>query len=100
MLYMFPCHSHAACLCFWTLTFFKLCVANIVHGLLGHLFSLLFKAIIGMFFQDGLTGSAWGDWSLYTASPLRAAAEESEDEPPKPPPFDPSKQVLPSVSVE
>ena len=26
----------------------------------------------GMFFQDGLTGSAWGDWSLYTASPLRA----------------------------
>ncbi|CAE8741388.1 unnamed protein product [Polarella glacialis] len=30
-------------------------------------------AIIGMFFQDGLTGSAWGDWALYTASPLRAA---------------------------
>jgi len=28
-------------------------------------------AIIGMFFQDGLTGSAWGDWSLYTDSPLR-----------------------------
>eukprot|EP00929_Paragymnodinium_shiwhaense_P032991 TRINITY_DN18208_c0_g1_i1.p1 TRINITY_DN18208_c0_g1~~TRINITY_DN18208_c0_g1_i1.p1 ORF type:complete len:134 (+),score=6.48 TRINITY_DN18208_c0_g1_i1:314-715(+) len=24
-----------------------------------------------MFFQDGLTGSAWGDWALYTASPLR-----------------------------
>ncbi len=22
--------------------------------------------------QDGLTGSAWGDWALYTASPLRA----------------------------
>ena len=36
---------------------------------------LLFKAIIGMFFQDGLTGSAWGDWSLYTASPLRAGRE-------------------------
>ena len=33
------------------------------------------KAIIGMFFQDGLTGSAWGDWSLYTASPLRAGRE-------------------------
>ena len=32
----------------------------------------LLQAIIGMFFQDGLTGSAWGDWSLYTASPLRA----------------------------
>ena len=29
-------------------------------------------AIIGMFFQDGLTGSAWGDWALYTDSPLRA----------------------------
>ena len=31
-------------------------------------------AIIGMFFQDGLTGSAWGDWALYTDSPLRAVA--------------------------
>ena len=29
-------------------------------------------AIIGMFFQYGMTGSAWGDRSLYTASPLRA----------------------------
>eukprot|EP00972_Heterocapsa_arctica_P032721 4819660-Heterocapsa_arctica.AAC.1 len=27
---------------------------------------------MGMFFQNGLTGSAWGDWSLYTDSPLRA----------------------------
>jgi len=34
---------------------------------------LAMVAIIGMFFQDGLTGSAWGDWSLYTDSPLRAA---------------------------
>ncbi|CAJ1457368.1 unnamed protein product, partial [Effrenium voratum] len=33
---------------------------------------LAMMAIIGMFFQDGLTGSAWGDWSLYTSSPLRA----------------------------
>merc|ERR1712241_1204275 len=33
---------------------------------------LAMMAIIGMFFQDGLTGSAWGDWALYTASPLRA----------------------------
>merc|ERR1719291_144423 len=33
---------------------------------------LAMMAIIGMFFQDGLTGGAWGDWSLYTASPLRA----------------------------
>ena len=23
------------------------------------------------FFQDGLTGSAWGDWALFTDSPLR-----------------------------
>jgi hypothetical protein len=34
---------------------------------------LAMMAIIGMFFQDGLTGSAWGDWALYTASPLRAS---------------------------
>jgi len=33
---------------------------------------LAMVAIIGMFFQDGLTGSAWGDWALYTASPLRS----------------------------
>merc|ERR1719379_2648222 len=33
-------------------------------------------AIIGMFFQDGLTGSAWGDWALYTGSPLRAFETE------------------------
>ena len=78
------------CLCFWTLTSFF--VANFVQcGMreIHRIFSptwktldfmhflkiLLFKAIIGMFFQDGLTGSAWGDWSLYTASPLRAGRE-------------------------
>jgi len=33
-------------------------------------------AIIGMFFQDGLTGSAWGDWAQYTDSPLRAFENE------------------------
>jgi len=33
-------------------------------------------AIIGMFFQDGLTGSAYGDWALFTASPLRAFEKE------------------------
>merc|ERR1712032_1508633 len=32
---------------------------------------LAMMAIIGMFFQDGLTGSAWGDWALYEGSPLR-----------------------------
>jgi len=37
---------------------------------------LAMVAIIGMFYQDGLTGSAWGDWSLYTASPLRAFESE------------------------
>merc|ERR1719343_1760903 len=37
---------------------------------------LAMMAIIGMFFQDGLTGSAWGDWALYAASPLRAFESE------------------------
>merc|ERR1712127_444073 len=37
---------------------------------------LAMMAIIGMFFQDGCTGSAWGDWSLYTESPLRAFESE------------------------
>jgi hypothetical protein len=32
---------------------------------------LAMMAIIGMFYQDGLTGQAWGDWELYTDSPLR-----------------------------
>merc|ERR1719361_1943875 len=40
---------------------------------------LAMMAIIGMFFQDGLTGSAWGSWDLYTDSPFRgASAFESE----------------------
>merc|ERR1739844_105001 len=43
---------------------------------------LAMMAIIGMFFQDGLTGSAWGDWSLYTASPLRAFEDELGVQPP------------------
>merc|ERR1711988_1428284 len=50
---------------------------------------LAMVAIIGMFFQDGLTGSAWGDWALYTDSPLRAEATEEK----APPPFDPAQQV-------
>merc|ERR1712039_883714 len=37
---------------------------------------LAMVAIIGMFFQDGLTGSAWGDWALYTDSPMRAFESE------------------------
>merc|ERR1712141_710508 len=37
---------------------------------------LAMVAIIGMFFQDGLTGSAWGDWASYTESPLRAFESE------------------------
>lgn len=36
---------------------------------------LAMMAIIGMFFQDGLTGSAWGDWALYTDSPLRSGVK-------------------------
>ena len=38
---------------------------------------LAMMAIIGVFFQDGLTGSAWGDWANYTASPLRAFVRSS-----------------------
>merc|ERR1711897_34745 len=37
---------------------------------------LAMMAIIGMFFQDGLTGSALGDWANYTDSPLRAFESE------------------------
>merc|ERR1712056_15944 len=37
---------------------------------------LAMMAIIGMFFQDGLTGSAWGSWDFYTDSPLRAFENE------------------------
>merc|ERR1712037_824375 len=37
---------------------------------------LAMMAIIGMFFQDGLTGSAWGDWANYTESALRAFENE------------------------
>merc|ERR1719401_3371322 len=43
---------------------------------------LAMMAIMGMFFQDGLTGSAWGDWALYTASPLRAFENELGVQPP------------------
>merc|ERR1719469_1024729 len=48
----------------------KKLAAEIANGRLGMM------AIIGMFFQDGLTGSAWGDWALYTGSPLRAFENE------------------------
>merc|ERR1712060_892056 len=37
---------------------------------------LAMMAIMGMLYQDGLTGSAWGDWELYTDSPLRAFESE------------------------
>jgi len=37
---------------------------------------LAMMAIVGMFYQDGLTGSAWGNWDLYTDSPLRAFENE------------------------
>ena len=43
---------------------------------------LAMMAIIGMFFQDGLTGSAWGDWATYTDSPLRAFESELGVQPP------------------
>ena len=34
-------------------------------------------AIIGRFFQYGPPGSAWGDWALYMALPLRALGGDS-----------------------
>merc|ERR1719387_859607 len=43
---------------------------------------LAMMAIIGMFFQDGLTGSAWGDWGNYVDSPLRAFENELGVQPP------------------
>ncbi|CAJ1399577.1 unnamed protein product [Effrenium voratum] len=43
---------------------------------------LAMMAIIGMFFQDGLTGTAWGDWANYTDSPLRAFESETGVQPP------------------
>ena len=43
---------------------------------------LAMMAIIGMFFQDGLTGQAWGDWANYTDSPLRAFETELGVQPP------------------
>merc|ERR1712050_711979 len=43
---------------------------------------LAMVAIIGMFFKDGLTGSAWGDWASYTDSPLRAFEGELGVQPP------------------
>ena len=57
------------------------------------LVSCWFKVSFFVALEDGLTGSAWGDWSLYTASPLRAEDAEDADEPPKPPPFDPATQA-------
>ena len=35
-----------------------------------------------VFYQDGLTGSAWGDWSLYADSVLRAFESELGVQPP------------------
>ena len=37
---------------------------------------LAMMAITGMFLQDGLIGSAGGDWAPYTGSPLRAVESE------------------------
>ena len=37
---------------------------------------LAIMAVVGMFLQGGLAGSAWGAWALYTASPRRAFDNE------------------------
>jgi len=55
---------------------FKKLSAELANG------RLAMVSIIGMFFQDGLTGSAWGDWSNYASSPLRAFEEETGVQPP------------------
>jgi len=38
---------------------------------------LAMVALLGMIAQDGLTGIAWGDWTLYTQSPFRATENDS-----------------------
>jgi len=35
-------------------------------------------SIIGMLFQDGLTGQAWGSWASYGGSPLRAFDDSTD----------------------
>jgi len=45
-------------------------------------------AIIGLFFQDGITGSPWGAWAGNPASFWKAEAKDET-----PPPFDPATQV-------
>ena len=37
---------------------------------------LVMMAIIGTLFQDGLSGSAWCDWALYSAVLLRSFESE------------------------
>jgi len=37
---------------------------------------LTMMAVIGRFFQDSLTGSAWANWALYTVSPWGAFGGE------------------------
>eukprot|EP00931_Biecheleriopsis_adriatica_P021694 TRINITY_DN1411_c0_g1_i3.p1 TRINITY_DN1411_c0_g1~~TRINITY_DN1411_c0_g1_i3.p1 ORF type:complete len:1700 (-),score=404.63 TRINITY_DN1411_c0_g1_i3:208-5307(-) len=54
---------------------------------------LAMMAIMGMFFQDGLTGSAWGDWAVYVDSPLRAKSARSAAGTATSPGFDASKEV-------
>jgi len=44
---------------------FRRLAAEIANG------RLAMFSIMGMLFQDGLTGQAWGDWELYQGSPLR-----------------------------
>merc|ERR1719367_1776332 len=65
---------------------------------------LAMMAIMGMWFQNGLTGSAWGDWELYTDSPLRAAPDFSKELGACPPlgfwdPLELSKFDTPDVAV-
>ena len=48
----------------------KMLAAELANG------RLAVMAITGVLFQDGPNSSAWGDWALHTASPLRAFENE------------------------
>eukprot|EP00972_Heterocapsa_arctica_P060420 8909734-Heterocapsa_arctica.AAC.1 len=47
------------------------CVANLELNDVLAIDRLAMMAIMGMFFSNGLTDSAWGHWTLYTGSPLK-----------------------------
>ena len=69
---------HAMCVCLSLSLSFSLPVSLLLLQRFRCLCSFAFcrMLIAAVFSQDGLTGSAWGDWANYTASPLRAFENE------------------------